>query len=108
MVGYPKGVHNREVLHCYTPGPFWGVVYDLAFVVYCTRYRVVESMRRGLSPTEAAKDAIETIAQYYPDFSGALVAVNISGGYGAANHGFKNFKYTVYNPVLGHSTVITI
>ena len=67
---------------------------------------MVESMRRGMSPTAAAEDAIQIIAQYYPDFSGALVAVNISGDYGAASHGF-NFHYTVYNPALGNSTVVS-
>ena len=69
---------------------------------------MVESMRRGMSPTAAAEDAIQTIAQYYPDFSGALVAVNISGDYGAASHGFKTFTYTVYNPALGNSTVVNL
>lgn len=69
-------------------------------------YQVVESMRRGISPTAAAEEALQRIAQYYPSFVGALVAVNISGSYGAANHGFGSFDYTVYTPQLGNSTVI--
>lgn len=72
------------------------------------RYQVVESMRRGVSPTSAAEDAIQTIAKFYPTFSGALVAVNSSGDYGAASHGFSGFSYTVYNPILGNSTVISL
>ena len=72
------------------------------------RYQVVESMRRGTSPTAAAQDAIQTIAKYYPKFSGALVAVNATGFYGAASHGFTGFSFTVYNPDLGNSTVISL
>ena len=65
-------------------------------------------MRSGMSPTAAAEEAIQTSAQYYPDFSGALVAVNVTGEYGAASIGFKWFKYTVYNPSLGNSTVVSL
>ncbi len=65
-------------------------------------------MRRGVSPTAAAEDAIQTIAKYYPDFSGGLVAVNASGDYGAANHFSFTFQYTVYNPTLGNSTVVPV
>ena len=43
---------------------------------------MVESMRAGNSPTDAATDALSRIAKYYPDFQGALVAVNIKGQYG--------------------------
>lgn len=71
-------------------------------------YQAVESMRRGLSPTAAAEDALNRIAQYHSEFSGAIIAVNTSGGYGAANHGFASFEYTVYNPQLGNSTVVPL
>ena len=46
------------------------------------RYRVVQSMRAGMSPTDAVKEALDHIASYYPTFSGALVAVNVNGEYG--------------------------
>ena len=35
-----------------------------------------------MSPTDAAKEALDHIASYYPTFSGALVAVNVNGEYG--------------------------
>ena len=35
-----------------------------------------------MSPTDAAKEALDHIASYYPSFSGALVAVNVNGEYG--------------------------
>ena len=92
-------------------------------------------MRHGMTPTAAAEDALSRIAQFYPNFTGALVAVNITGSYGqeevytvsytvvarsrdltcytfvctgAANHGFGSFSYTVYTPQLGNSTVIPL
>ena len=39
-------------------------------------------MRRGVSPTDAAKEAVSEIGQYYPNYKGAIVAVNVSGSYG--------------------------
>ena len=46
------------------------------------RYRVVQSMRSGMSPTDAVKEALEHIASYYPSFNGAMIAVNVNGDYG--------------------------
>lgn len=62
-------------------------------------------MRRGMSPTAAAEDAIQTIAKFYPNFSGGIIAVNASGDFGAASKFSFPFEYTVYNPTLGNSTV---
>ena len=66
-------------------------------------------MRRGMSPTAAAQDAIKAIAEFYPTFSGAIIAVNATGGYSAASNGLGfPFRYTVYNPTLGNSTVVSL
>jgi len=54
-------------------------------------------MKYGNNPTEAAQLAIDTIANYYPDFSGAVIAVNKYGNYGAACHGFDRFPYSIAN-----------
>lgn len=35
-----------------------------------------------MSPTAAAEDALRRISRYYPNYSGALVTVNITGNYG--------------------------
>lgn len=43
-------------------------------------------MERGVSPTEATKQALDPIIQFYPKFSGALVAVNLTGHYGQFNY----------------------
>ena len=39
-------------------------------------------MRLGLSPTEAAEEALKRITSFYPNFNGALIAINITGHYG--------------------------
>lgn len=55
----------------------------------------VEGMRAGFSPRKAAEIAIYRVAQYYPDFMGAVVALNMKGEYGAACHGIDHFPYSV-------------
>ena len=39
-------------------------------------------MGTGINPSEATAMSISKIAKFYPDFSGALIAVNTTGGYG--------------------------
>ncbi len=63
-------------------------------------------MAAGMSPTAAAQAALDKISIYYPNYSGALIAVSISGEYGAAYRNFAGFPYTVYNPDLGQSTIL--
>ncbi|KAL4710307.1 hypothetical protein ACJJTC_011123 [Scirpophaga incertulas] len=60
-------------------------------------FMAVEEMRRGALPSEAAHVAIRRIADYYPEFSGAVVALNKYGKHGAACHGMPNFPYVVYD-----------
>ncbi|XP_040870572.1 probable isoaspartyl peptidase/L-asparaginase 3 [Glycine max] len=57
-------------------------------------YLVVESMRLGMERKLAAKDAIARIARKYPDFLGAIVALNKKGEHAGACHGWT-FKYSV-------------
>ncbi|RYR47905.1 hypothetical protein Ahy_A07g033893 isoform A [Arachis hypogaea] len=45
----------------------------------CATGDVVESMRLGMNPELAAKDAIGGVARKFPDFMGAIVAVNKKG-----------------------------
>jgi len=54
-------------------------------------------MGQGQSPMEAAESALSRIIEYYPDFSGALVAVNTNGDFGAACHGLvdESFPFSV-------------
>ncbi len=57
-------------------------------------YQVVESMRRGLSPQEAAEDAMRRIARRADGFVGAVVAVSVDGRHGGAASGWE-FRYSV-------------
>ena len=57
-------------------------------------YLVVESMRLGMEPKLAAKDAITRIARKFPDFLGAIVALNKKGEHAGACHGWT-FKYSM-------------
>lgn len=58
-------------------------------------------MRRGKEPLEAAKIAIKRIVNNYPNFFGAVIAVNLQGDYSAACNGMKEFPFSVVNPKIG-------
>jgi len=70
-------------------------------------YQAVENMRLGMDPTTATEDAIRRIERLYPDFVGAIVAVNKQGQYGGACHGWV-FTFSVMNPSLPNVTVMTV
>lgn len=62
-------------------------------------------MRRGATPTAAATTAISRIAEHYPAFTGAVIAINMNGEYGAACNGITRFAHYVANPELGKATM---
>ncbi|KAK4351173.1 hypothetical protein RND71_030486 [Anisodus tanguticus] len=70
-------------------------------------YQAVENMRLGMEPKLAAKDAISRIARKYPDFIGALFAVNKSGIHAGACHGWT-FQYSVRNHGMNDVEVFTV
>ena len=39
-------------------------------------------MRTGLTPSEAAREAISRIVEYYPDFDGSVLAAAKDGTFG--------------------------
>lgn len=39
-------------------------------------------MKSGWSPTDAAEEVVQHIAQHYPSYTGGLIAVNATGHYG--------------------------
>jgi len=61
-------------------------------------------MRRGMSVTAAAEDAIRRIAKRYPKYVGAVVAVDMAGRVGAACHGWT-FKYSVRDATMDNVQV---
>ncbi|MCL7036511.1 hypothetical protein MKW94_002647 [Papaver nudicaule] len=70
-------------------------------------YQVVESMRLGMEPRVAAKDAISRITRKFPEFVGAIFAVNKSGVHAGACHGWT-FQYSVKNPTTKDVEVFTV
>lgn len=64
-------------------------------------------MRRGLTPTEAAEDAVRRIARRFPSYVGAFVAVDREGRIGAAAYGWT-FKYSYRDASLDDVMVVTV
>lgn len=58
-------------------------------------YHAVQLMREGVAPDEACLDAIKRIAKFYPNFTGAVLALDKNGRHGAACHGIDSFPYSV-------------
>ena len=54
----------------------------MIFTLQLFSYQAVENMRRGMSPSEAAEDALRRIVKFHKKFEGALVAVTKDGQYG--------------------------
>lgn len=70
-------------------------------------YQVVESMRLGMEPILAARDAISRITRKFPDFIGAVFAVNKNGLHAGACHGWT-FQYSVRSPQMKDVQVFTV
>ncbi len=71
-------------------------------------YQVVESMRMGMAPLDAAEDALARVAAFAGDsFQGALFAVSADGRHAGAAHGWT-FQYTVRKAGDAQATVFTV
>lgn len=77
---------------------------NLIWQSLCGSFLAVEEMRRGSTPQEASRIAVSRIAKYYPDFSGAVIAVNKDGEYAAACNGMTFFPYIVV--INGNVTLV--
>lgn len=56
-------------------------------------YQSVENLRRGMSPKQAAEDAMRRIMAKYPAFQGGIVVLSKTGEHAGAAHGW-NFSYS--------------
>lgn len=65
-------------------------------------------MRRGATPAEATKIAIERITTHYPKFMGAVIALTKTGQHGASCHGINEFPYVVKDASLSTVTVVVV
>uniref|UniRef100_A0A0D6QZS4 beta-aspartyl-peptidase n=1 Tax=Araucaria cunninghamii TaxID=56994 RepID=A0A0D6QZS4_ARACU len=70
-------------------------------------YQVVESMRQGMTPEDASVDAISRIKRKYPDFVGAVFALNAQGIHAGACHGWT-FQYSVRSSGMDDVEVYTV
>jgi len=68
---------------------------------------ILEFMRNGQSPTQACETALRRIIPYYPNYTGAVIAINRTGDYGAAAYNW-NFQYSVRTPDMAAAQVVSI
>lgn len=80
---------------------------QLNILALFSSYQVVESMRLGMEPKLAAQDAIARIARKYPNFVGAVFAVNKNGTHAGACYGWT-FQYSVRSPDMADVVVYTV
>lgn len=62
---------------------------------HCPSFLGVELMRNGMTPQQAADEAIRRVSKRSKAFSGAVVCVSKSGEHAAASQGFEGFSYSV-------------
>lgn len=90
--------HTDTLAPCLSPAhPTGDGDTHLAFLPCFT---VVELMRQGLSPREAAEEAVRRMARHRPGYVGAVVAAARDGRHGAAAYGWS-FAYSVVSPATG-------
>jgi N4-(beta-N-acetylglucosaminyl)-L-asparaginase len=70
-------------------------------------YQAVENLRRGMSPTEAAEDAVRRMLRKYPDISSGIVVVHNKGEHGAAESGWT-FIYVYRGEKLVNTSVVRV
>lgn len=70
-------------------------------------YQAVENLRRGMSPQEAAEDAVARMLRKYPKISSGVVVVNSNGEHGAAASGWT-FTYAFRGDGMNATSVVTV
>lgn len=70
-------------------------------------YQAVESLRRGMTPQAAAKDAVARMLRKYPQTSSGIVVVNNKGEHGGAGSGWT-FTYSFRSGAMNQTEVVTV
>ncbi|KAG6061425.1 hypothetical protein E4U17_001788 [Claviceps sp. LM77 group G4] len=70
-------------------------------------YQAVESMRRGLSPREAAEDAVRRMLARYPGVRAGLVVMNHRGEHAGAASNWP-FSYSFRTPSMNETGVVDV
>jgi len=73
-------------------------------------FHAVELMRTGSNPTVAAALSIGRITKFFPSFSGAVIAVKMSGEYGAACHNMPSgtFPFTIMSALFNETQIVHV
>jgi N4-(beta-N-acetylglucosaminyl)-L-asparaginase len=72
-------------------------------------YQALESMRRGMSPQEAAEDAVRRMASKYPKVSSGLVVVDNEGQHAGAASGWTGtFTYSFRGGDMKETEVVQV
>ncbi|KAJ3534078.1 hypothetical protein NM208_g7694 [Fusarium decemcellulare] len=69
-------------------------------------YQAVENLRKGMSPTEAAEDAVRRMLRKFPKISSGIVVVDKHGEHGAAGSGWT-FTYSYRGGSMDETEVVT-
>jgi N4-(beta-N-acetylglucosaminyl)-L-asparaginase len=70
-------------------------------------YQAVESLRRGMTPLEAAEDAVWRMVKKYPEVSSGIVVVNTKGEHGGAGSGWT-FTYAYRGGHMNETAVVEV
>jgi len=70
-------------------------------------YQAVESLRRGMTPQEAAEDAVWRMVRKYPEVSSGIVVVNTKGEHGGAGSGWT-FTYSYRGGDMNETAVVEV
>ncbi|KAF2226851.1 asparaginase [Elsinoe ampelina] len=70
-------------------------------------YQAVENLRQGMTPKEAAEDAVKRMLRKYPQTSSGIVVTNTKGEHGGAGSGWT-FTYAFRGGNMNATEVVTV
>jgi N4-(beta-N-acetylglucosaminyl)-L-asparaginase len=70
-------------------------------------YQAVESLRRGMTPREAAEDAVRRMVRRYPDVASGVVVTDTKGNHAGAGSGWT-FTYSIRGGDMVAAEVFTV
>ncbi|KAL2136895.1 hypothetical protein VTI74DRAFT_621 [Chaetomium olivicolor] len=70
-------------------------------------YQAVENLRQGMTPTEAAEDAVMRMLRKFPGVSSGIVVVNHKGEHGGAGSGWT-FTYAFRGGMMNETKVVSV
>ncbi|OTB14589.1 hypothetical protein K445DRAFT_318997 [Daldinia sp. EC12] len=70
-------------------------------------YQAVENLRQGMTPQQAAEDAVRRMLRKYPDVQSGIVVVNRKGDHGGAGSGWT-FTYAYRGGAMNETVVVSV